>query len=109
MRAISIVGLVILLASAAFADQYKKISQLRDHAKDQIEAGHADAERDIGPLIDMLRTSKDTEDQQHLIDALVDLGRASGTSPAAVKEYVITQTTPIFLTIASNRSNTAFL
>jgi hypothetical protein len=109
MRTISILGLVALLASAAFADQYKKITQLRDQAKEAIEAGHADAARDLGPLIDMLRTSKDTEDQQHLIDAIVDLGRASGTSPAAVKQYVVEQMTPILLSIASNRSNTTFL
>jgi hypothetical protein len=109
MRAISILGLVALLASAAFADQYKQINQLRDHAKEAVEAGHADAARDLGPLIDMLRTSKDTEDQQHLIDAIVDLGRASGTSPASVKQYVVEQMTPILLSIASNRSNTTFL
>lgn len=108
-KAIAVIGVVTLLAASAFADQYKKISQLRDHAKDAVESGHVDAARDIGPLIDMLRTSNDTEDQQHLIDAIVDLGRADGTSPAAVKEYVIEQMTPILLSIASKQSNTAFL
>src|ERR1051326_1021219 len=109
MRTISILGVVTLLTLPAFADQYKKISQLSDHAKEMIESGKPDAARDIGPLIEMLRTSKDDEDQQHLIDAIVDLGRADGTSPAAVKEYVIAQMTPILLSIASNRSNTTFV
>ena len=109
MRAIIVAGAVALLTLSAFADQYKKISQLRDHAKEAIESGDADGPRDIGPLIDMLRTSTDTEDQQHLIDAIVDLGRADGTSPAAVKQYVVEQMTPILLSIASKRSNTQFL
>lgn len=109
MRSFVALGAVALLAIPAFADQYGKISELRDRAKEAIESGKVDAARDIGPLIEMLRTSKDTEDQQHLIDAVIDLGRASGTSPAAVKEYVIGQMTPILLSIASNRSNTEFL
>ncbi|HEV8433159.1 MAG TPA: ankyrin repeat domain-containing protein [Thermoanaerobaculia bacterium] len=109
MRAISILGLLTLLAHSAFADQYPKISKLRDHAKEAIEAGSIDAASDIGPLIDMLRVSKDDDDQRHLVDAIVDLGRADGTSPAAVKEYVIAQMTPILLSLASNRSNSTFL
>lgn len=109
MRTAIVIGVMTLLAYPASADQYGKISQLRDHGKEAIESGNVDAARDIGPLIDMLRTSKDTEDQQHLIDAIIDLGRADGTSPAGVKEYVIAQMTPILLSIASNRSNTTFL
>jgi len=108
MRAVAVLGLVTLLAHSASADQYPKISKMRDHAKEAIESGNVDAARDIGPLIDMLRTSKDDDDQRHLIDAIVDLGRADGTSPVAVKEYVITQMTPILLSIASNRSNSTF-
>jgi len=109
MRAVSILGLLILLAHAALADQYPKISKLRDHAKEEIESGNVDAARDIGPLIDMLRASKDDDDQRHLVDAIIDLGRADGTSPAAVKEYVIGQMTPVLLSLASNRSNSTFL
>lgn len=109
MRAVAVLGLVTLLAHSASADQYAKITQLRDHAKEAIESGKADGARDIGPLIDMLRTSKDDDDQKHLVDTIIDLGRADGTSPAAVKEYVIGQMTPILLSIASNRSNSTFL
>lgn len=109
MRAISILGLVTFLAYPAIADQYEKISELRDRAKEAIESGNADGARDIGPLIDMLRTSTDKDDQEHLIDAIVDFGRAGGTSPAAVKRYVIEQMTPLLLSIASNKSNSTFV
>jgi hypothetical protein len=109
MRALGMLGLVTLLTHPAFADQSAKISKLTDRAKEAIESGNVDAERDIGPLIDMLRTSKDDDDQKHLVEAIIDLGRASGTSPAAVKEYVIAQMTPILLSIASNRANSTFL
>src|ERR1043166_7680618 len=109
MRTAIAIGVITLLTFPAFADQYAKISRLRDHAKDAIESGNVDAARDIGPLIDMLRTSKDDDDQRHLVEAIIDLGRASGTAPAAVKEYVIAQMTPILLSIASNRSNSTFL
>jgi hypothetical protein len=109
MRALGILGLVALLAHSAFADQSGKIGKLTDRAKEAIEAGNVDAARDIGPLIEMLRTSKDDDDQKHLVSAIIDLGRANGTSPAAVKEYVIAQMTPILLSIAANRSNSTFL
>jgi hypothetical protein len=109
LRALGVLGLVTLLAHPAFADQYAKISKLTDHAKEAIESGNVDAARDIGPMIDMLRASKDDDDQKHLVEAIIDLGSASGTSPAAVKQYVIDQMTPILLSIASNRSNSTFL
>lgn len=109
MRALGVLGLVTLLAHAAFADQEAKISSLTDHAKEAIESGNVDAARDIGPMIDMLRASKDDDDQKHLVSAIIDLGSANGTSPAAVKQYVIDQMTPILLSIASNRSNSTFL
>jgi ankyrin repeat protein len=100
---------LVLVTTSLFGDDYKKISQLRDHAKEAIEAGTADAARDIGPLIDMLRRSKDDDDQKHLVDAIIDLGRADGSSPAAVKKYVIDEMSPLLLTIAANRSNSTFL
>lgn len=98
-----------LITIPLFGDDYKKISQLRDHAKEAIESGDVDAARDIGPLIEMLRKSKDDDDQRHLVDGIIDLGRADGNSPAAVKTYVIDQMTPILLTLAENRSNSTFL
>ena len=98
-----------LVTLPLFGDDYGKISKLRDHAKEAIESGNADAARDIGPLIEMLRKSKDDDDQRHLVDAIVDLGRADGSSPVAVKTYVIDQMTPILLSLAANRSNSTFL
>lgn len=108
-KTIVLAGIVALVATVALADSYKQISNLRDRAKAAVESGNVDPARDIGPLIDMLRKSHDDEDQRHLVDAIVDLGRADGSSPAAVKRYVIEQMTPLLTAIAADTKNSNFL
>lgn len=102
-------AIVFLSAGIARADHYKQISALRDHAKAAIQSGNVDPQRDLGPLIEMLRTSRDDEDQRHLVDAIIDLGKADADAPAAVKRYVIEQMTPILTAIAENTKNSNFL
>src|SRR6476620_7670878 len=95
----AIAVVLLLVTTSLFGDDYKKISQLRDHAKEAFDAGTVDAASDIGPLSEMLRKSKDDDDQRHLVDGIIDLGRADGSSPAAVKKYVIDEMTPLLLSI----------
>lgn len=100
---------VCVLATPARADNYRKLHAMLDDARAAISDGSVDPARDIGPLIDELRRSRDKDDQSHLVDWLVDLGRADGSSPAAVKHYLNEQLTPILLAIASNQANSNFL
>ncbi|HYM61182.1 MAG TPA: ankyrin repeat domain-containing protein [Thermoanaerobaculia bacterium] len=91
------------------ADNYEEVSRRVDAAKAAVESGKVVPERDIAPLIDMLRTSKDDEDQRSLVDAIVDLGEGAGSSPVAVKRYILEQATPILMDLASNPKNSTFL
>jgi len=103
--------LVLLLVSFAIvrADDYKRIRPMVADAKAAINSGDVVPGRDLEPLVAMLRTSRDTEDQTHLLDALVDMGRGDGSSPAAVKRYLLEALTPILLTIAADTSKEHFL
>ena len=109
MRMTAALTIVLLCTGSLLADNYKQITTLRDRAKAAIADGSVDAERDIAPMVNMLRKSHDDDDQRHLVDAIVDLGRADGSSPAAVKRYVIDNMTPILLDLASNTKNSTFL
>lgn len=100
---------IVLSNSLARADSYPEIRKRVSAAKAAIGSGTVAPERDLKPLLDMLRSSRDDDDQRHLVDAIVDLGEADGRGPAAVKRYILDQATPILLTIAGNRSNSNFL
>ena len=108
-RATLALGILLLSVSVARADSYKEISKRVDAAKAAIESGDVVPERDLAPLVDMLRSSHDDEDQRHLVDAIVDLGEADGSSPAAVKRYLLDQATPVLVAIAGNTKNSTFL
>lgn len=108
-RPVAAFAMLVLLSVPLHADNYRKLHAMLDDAKAAISDGSIDPARDIGPMIDELRRSRDKDDQSHLVDWLVDLGRADGSSPAAVKHYVNEQLTPILLDIAANRGNTNFL
>jgi hypothetical protein len=103
------IALLILSTSLARADSYKEISARVEAAKAAIDGGKVVPGRDLAPLIDMLRKSHDDDDQRHLVDAIVDLGSADGSSPSAVKRYILEETTPVLASIAENRSNSNFL
>jgi hypothetical protein len=109
MRITAVSTLVLFFTISLFADSYARIRELRDSAKEAIASGSVNAERDIAPLITMLRNSHDDDDQRHLVDALVDMGRHDGGSPAAIKRYIIDNMTPILLALASNTKNSNFL
>ncbi len=77
-------------------------SALYDNAKRAIAAGNVVPERDLAPLIAVLRKPGSTEELRTAIDKIETLGNASGSSPAAVKQYLLEQATPLLLQIGAN-------
>ncbi len=76
-------------------------SVLYDRAKRAIAAGNVVPERDLAPLIDVLRGPSSEEDLRSAIDKIETLGDATGASPAAVKHYLLDQSTPLLLKVAA--------
>jgi hypothetical protein len=73
-----------------------------DRAKRAIAAGNVVPERDLGPLVDVLRGPSSEEDLRYAIDKIETLADASGSSPAAVKHYLLEESTPLLLKIAAD-------
>jgi hypothetical protein len=76
-------------------------SALYDRAKKAIAAGNVVPERDLAPLIGVLRAPASTDDLRTAIDKVETLGDAHGSSPAAVKQYLLEQATPLLLKIGA--------
>lgn len=95
-----------LAALSAFAAEptYDEIMRRFNRAKAAIEAGEVDNERHLAPLVAMLKM-KDGENLERVVDKLSDLGSASGSSPAAVKQYLLAESTPSLIAIAENTAN----
>jgi hypothetical protein len=77
-------------------------SVLYDRAKKAIAAGNVVPERDLAPLVDVLRGPSSEEDLRAAIDRIETLADAGGSSPAAVKHYLLEQSTPPLLKIAAS-------
>jgi Ankyrin repeats (3 copies) len=75
---------------------------LYDRAKRAIAAGNVVPERDLAPLVNVLRGPSSEEDLRAAIDRIETLADASGTSPAAVKQYLLEQSTPLLLKVAAS-------
>ncbi len=88
------------LMVSGFASQADRALVTR--AKEAIESGSVDLEQDLRPLIDALRRAGSEDDQSYLVDSIELLGEADGTSPAAVKKFLLAEATPLFLEIARN-------
>ena len=93
--------LVCNLVSAACAAAATSPTALYDRAKRAIAAGNVVPERDLAPLVDVLRAPASTDDLRTAIDKIETLGSASGSSPAAVKHYLLEQSTPLLLKIGA--------
>ncbi len=102
MRMAMAIALVGLVQTAARAPRARARPRLYDRAKRAIAAGNVVPERDLAPLVDILRSpaSVSDDDLQTTIDRIEMLGDASGSSPAAVKHYLLEQATPLLLKIA---------
>lgn len=100
--------LLCLITTSLLAGNDALIRKMRDRAKEAIEDGEATTAT-FKPMIDMLRKSKDDDDQRQLVDVIVDFGRHDGSSPSAIKKYINEEMTPILLALAENRKNSTFL
>jgi hypothetical protein len=95
-------ALVFALWVAAIAcGQNANPSVLYDRAKQAIAAGNVVPERDLAPLIAVLRSPASTEDLRTAIDRIETLADASGSSPSLVKHYLLDEATPLLLKIGA--------
>src|SRR5437773_1864162 len=102
--------LFIAIALLIFAGGIKFVSaDVVDDAKTAISSGHVVPDRDLAPLIAAARNAKQKDDQEHLIDAIGDLGAADGSSPAAVKRYLLEQSMPFLIEVAGKKGSDVFL
>src|SRR6266566_7123955 len=76
-------------------------SDLYARAKRAIASGNVVPERDLAPLIAVLRGPSSEEDLRSAIDKIETLADASGSSPAEVRHYLLEQSTPLLLNIAA--------
>ena len=105
MKKTAIVSIALLLSLAsllASAASGPGPSVLYDRAKRAIAAGNVVPERDLAPLVDVLRGPSSEEDLRTAIDRIETLADAGGSSPAAVKHYLLDQSTPLLLKVAAN-------
>ncbi len=97
-------AVLILAPLAAHAD----VEAVIQAAKQAVASGDVSPERDLAPLVSALKQSQDPDEQSRLVDAISDLGEASGSSPAAVKRYLLEQATPRLLELGK-AGKTSFL
>src|SRR5258708_16767783 len=94
--------LVSLVSMAALAAQGANPNELYNRAKRAITAGTVVPERDLAPLVDLLRGPSSDDDLGSAIGRIETLGGADASSPAAVKQYLLEQSTPLLLKIAAS-------
>ncbi|MGH8174419.1 MAG: ankyrin repeat domain-containing protein [Rhodanobacteraceae bacterium] len=89
-------ALVLTTAHAASVDK------LASNAEKAIASGHVVPERDLAPLIQVLRAPPSTDELRNAIDEIETLADARGSSPAEVKHYLLEQSTPLLLKIGAD-------
>lgn len=101
-RASILLPAVLALAGvAAAAAEHPAIAR----AERAIAAGSVDPARDIAPLLDALKRSRSVDEKRELVDAIADLGEADGSSPNAVKQYLIANAPPLLLEVIRTGAN----
>jgi hypothetical protein len=103
MRRIVIAALLAGLAAASDAKRAPSASDVVARIEAQVEQGEVDPARDLAPLIEGLRAARDERSQSTYIGAIEELGDFRGSSPAAVKAWLVQNAPPVLLDIA--RSN----
>ena len=104
MQRIPIVVATLLLVGAGFAAGPVAAATAQaayDQAKRAIAAGNVVPERDLAPLLQVLRAPSSPEELSTAIDKVETLGDAQGSSPAAVKHYLLEQATPAASTLVA--------
>jgi hypothetical protein len=95
-------ALLLALATTETCAQGAGPTELYNRAKRAIAAGNVVPERDLAPLVNVLRVSTSDDDLRTAIDKIETLADASGSSPAAVKHYLLEQSTPLLLKLAAS-------
>jgi hypothetical protein len=95
--------LALLVCALAFAGAAHgaQVDQLARNAEQAIASGHVVPERDLAPLVNVLRAPRSTDELRSAIDKIESLADAHGSSPAAVKRYLLDQATPLLLKIGA--------
>ena len=94
-------GVVLATALNVQGAQAASPSDLYARAKRAIASANVVPERDLAPLVAVLRGPSSEEDLRSAIDKIETLADASGSSPAEVKHYLLEQSTPLLLNIAA--------
>jgi Ankyrin repeats (3 copies) len=108
------IGIFVLIIGQALcavvsAMEYSEVMALKARVKQAIASGNVVPERDLAALIAAARSEKDVDNQKSLIEAIGDFGAADGDSPIAVKKYLLEQSTPFLIEVASKRGSDVFL
>jgi len=99
--ALATAALVVGLAAAGPLAAQGNPAALYDRAKRAIAAGTVVPERDLAPLIGVLRAPASTDDLRSAIDKIESLADARSGSPTAVKQYLLEQATPLLLKVGA--------
>ena len=102
MRRPSYAFVALLLAFGPFVVARPAIAKhpTVEHAERAIAAGRVVPSRDVRPILDALRRSRDVEERRELVDAVADMGETDGEAPNAVKSYLIEEAPPVLLEVA---------
>lgn len=104
MRHIVAAVLMACVSASAAAKRAPSASDVVAQVQAQVEQGNIDPARDLAPLIDGLRAAKDERAQATYIDAIETLGDFRGSSPAAVKGWLVQNAPPVLLEIARSKA-----
>lgn len=100
-RATLAAALLVLAGAAPAVAAHPAIAR----AERAIASGGVDPARDVGPLLDALKRSRDVDEKRELVEAIANLGEADGASPNAVKRYLIENAPPVLLEVIRTGAN----
>ncbi|MBL8297333.1 MAG: ankyrin repeat domain-containing protein [Rhodanobacteraceae bacterium] len=103
MQKYIVAALLMALSAVSAAKRAPSASEIVAQIEAQVEQGDVDPARDLAPLVDGLRAAKDESSQSKYIGAIEELGDFRGSSPAAVKAWLVQNAPPVLLEVA--RSN----
>ena len=108
---IALFALVIgfIFCSIGITLDYDQITALKENAENAIASGNVVPDRDLAPLISAAQSEKDVDNKKRLISAIGDLGAADGSSPIAVKKYLLDHSMPFLIEVSSQRGTDVFL
>jgi hypothetical protein len=100
----SIASIALLAFSLGTAPATAELPVI-ERAERAVAAGAVDPARDVGPILEALRRSRDVDERRALVGAIGDLGETDAESPNAVKEYLRENAAPVLLEVAKTGAN----